>query len=166
MSETVHDARAITTFIYNHGHILSLTRKKCSELVRPATTRFATNYIALKSMLDNKVGLRATFTSQGWEDCPERRTSTGRKVEDLINSSRFWDGCERVVAVMEPIVLVLRMVDGDKKPTMPSIYAAVTLLKEKVELAAAGTRKGNKYGKIVEDRKREHFSHLIHRAGM
>ncbi|XP_042508243.1 uncharacterized protein LOC122084224 [Macadamia integrifolia] len=63
----VEQARQVITFVYNHGYSLSLLREKCSgDLVRPGITRFATNYIALKSFQDKMVGLRSMFASVEW----------------------------------------------------------------------------------------------------
>ncbi len=64
IQDFVSDVRSITTFIYNHGHVLSIMRGCCKgDLVRPGITRFATNFIALRSLLDNKVGLKHMVTT-------------------------------------------------------------------------------------------------------
>ena len=44
-------ARRVTTFIYRHGRILHAMREKTKgDLVRPATTRFATSFLTLKCL--------------------------------------------------------------------------------------------------------------------
>ena len=49
----IHNARKITNFIYNHGWLLAEMRKYCGgDIVRLGATRFATNYIALESLLN------------------------------------------------------------------------------------------------------------------
>uniref|UniRef100_A0ACD5VAK5 Uncharacterized protein n=1 Tax=Avena sativa TaxID=4498 RepID=A0ACD5VAK5_AVESA len=62
--------KRVTNFIYRHGGILSLMRKATGglDLVRPAATRFATSYLALKSLVKHKQELRSLFTCQGWID--------------------------------------------------------------------------------------------------
>ncbi|XP_043697393.1 uncharacterized protein LOC122648209 [Telopea speciosissima] len=50
--------------VYSHGFALQLLRSKYGgELVKPGVTRFATNYIALKSFEAKKVNLRSMFAS-------------------------------------------------------------------------------------------------------
>ena len=58
--ESVYDlitnARKITNFIYNHGWLLATMRKFCGgDIVLPGAIRFATNYIALTSVLKKEL---------------------------------------------------------------------------------------------------------------
>jgi hypothetical protein len=54
VSQAVSQASKITKFIYNHCFALYLMRQRtCGrEILRPAPTRFATNFIALQSILN------------------------------------------------------------------------------------------------------------------
>ncbi|XP_057734119.1 uncharacterized protein LOC130949409 [Arachis stenosperma] len=63
-SEMVSHASKITKYIYNHCHPLYLMRKFTSgrEKLRPAPTHFATNFIALQSILAQKDALRDMLT--------------------------------------------------------------------------------------------------------
>ena len=48
----INNTHKITNFIYNHGWLLAQMRKYCDgDIVQPRATRFATNYIALNSLL-------------------------------------------------------------------------------------------------------------------
>ncbi|KAK3221721.1 hypothetical protein Dsin_008746 [Dipteronia sinensis] len=52
VASVIHDGKAVTNFIYNHGWLLSQIREVCKgEIVRSGATRFATNHIALDSLL-------------------------------------------------------------------------------------------------------------------
>ncbi|XP_019430825.1 PREDICTED: uncharacterized protein LOC109338134 [Lupinus angustifolius] len=64
--EVVSQASNITKYIYNHCYALYLMRKHTggTEILRPASTRFATNFIALQSILVQKDTLRAMVTSK------------------------------------------------------------------------------------------------------
>ncbi|XP_016164931.1 uncharacterized protein LOC107607495 [Arachis ipaensis] len=66
VTETVSQASMITKYIYNHCHPLYLMRQFTGgrEILRPAPTRFATNFIALQSILAQKNALRAMVTSR------------------------------------------------------------------------------------------------------
>lgn len=68
--ETVRKAKKITVFMYKHTWVLNLMREHTNnkELARPAITRFATNYLTLQSILDNRQPLRSMLTSKAWEE--------------------------------------------------------------------------------------------------
>ncbi len=85
-------------------------------------------------------------------------------MEGLINSTKFWDSCTRACKIMEPVVQVLKMVDGDKKPTMPSIYIAMALMREKVK-ENAGAKSSAQYMKIINERWESMLSFPIHKVG-
>ena len=58
VASVIHDARAVTNFIYNHGWLLSQMREVCKgEIVRLGATRFGTNHISLDSLLKKKKNL-------------------------------------------------------------------------------------------------------------
>jgi hypothetical protein len=62
----VEHAYGITKYIYNHCYPLYLMRKFTGgkEILRPAPTCFATNFIVLQSILVHKDELRAMVTSR------------------------------------------------------------------------------------------------------
>ena len=64
VSDLITNARKITNFIYNHGWLVATMRKVCSgDIVCPGATRFATNYIALASLLKKRADLKKIFIS-------------------------------------------------------------------------------------------------------
>ena len=58
-------ALEVIGYIYFHGWILNLMRKKTDkrELLRPVVTRFATSYLTVSSLHKQKVKLRKMFIS-------------------------------------------------------------------------------------------------------
>ena len=62
--DLITNARKITNFIYNHGWLLATMRKVCGgDIVRPKAIRFATNYIALASLIKKRADLKKIFIS-------------------------------------------------------------------------------------------------------
>ena len=59
-------------------------------------------------------------------------------MKELLTSNKFWDSCSCACKIMEPVVQILQMVDGDKKPILPSSYYALALMREKVRENARG----------------------------
>ena len=74
----VDNGQTVSKYMYSHIWVLILLKKYVQrELLRSGLTRFATNYIALKSLLDNKSGLRAIMTSDEWRASKYAKTNDG-----------------------------------------------------------------------------------------
>ena len=133
IKEAVDMARSIPKFIYNHAFVLSLMRRftRNKELRRPAITRFATTFITLQSLLQCQFELKQMFVSNEWCDCRYNRRQDGRAIEKMVYTDTFWQGLEEACSVSEPIVKVLRLVDGDK-PAMAYLYEAMDSAKEAI----------------------------------
>ncbi|XP_028117758.1 uncharacterized protein LOC114315342 [Camellia sinensis] len=111
------------------GWVLDLMRKFTGnrELIRLTITRFATNFIAIKSIVRYKQQLRAMFNSDEWKNSKWGKAKTGQpyKVKKIILGKEFWQKAIELCKVHEPLVRVLRLVNGDEKPTMDFIYEAI-----------------------------------------
>ena len=60
----ITNAQKITNFIYNHSWFVVKIRKACGgDIMRVGATRFATNYIALESLLKKRADLKKIFIS-------------------------------------------------------------------------------------------------------
>ncbi|XP_042485726.1 uncharacterized protein LOC122065966 [Macadamia integrifolia] len=142
--------RQVSTFVYNHGFSLNLLREKCEgDLVRPGLTRFATNYIALQSFESKKVGLRSMFASKEWFGWREEGSASGREAQATVSSEEFLTQLGKVVKILAPIIGMLKLVDYAFKPTMPSMWAAIVMMKENVY--ATNPRRSRKFVETIED---------------
>lgn len=129
---TVRDAKVITNFIYNYSYLLACMRSlECyiGDLIHPGVIRFATNYITLQSMLDRKNEIKYMFNSQQWYRYHKSKNLIGRRVNSIINNVHFLEDCRKVVDGMKSVSKVLRLVDGDNKPTMGFLYEVMQLMK-------------------------------------
>ena len=89
--ELITNARKITNFIYNHGWLLEKVRKVYGgDIVRPGATRFATNYIALESLLKKRADLKKIFISDEWASHKLSRSTIGHDVEVLMFDHTYW----------------------------------------------------------------------------
>ncbi|KAL7251260.1 hypothetical protein ACSBR1_013149 [Camellia fascicularis] len=70
VTKVIKDGKTITNFIYNSGWVLDLMKKFTGdrELIRPTITQFATNFVAIKSIVRYKQQLRAMFNSNEWKN--------------------------------------------------------------------------------------------------
>ena len=115
INETIRRARAAVNFVINHRLTLSMHRRNATrELLRPCETRFATFYITLKRVVEEKTSLRSIFCNDEWERSHLSKEEKGKNVEEIMLGNSFWQNAEKVLKICGPIVDMLRMVDGNK----------------------------------------------------
>ncbi|XP_057871822.2 uncharacterized protein LOC131078166 [Cryptomeria japonica] len=122
----VEDARRITKYIYNHCWVLNLMRQHTQgkDLVRAGVTRFVTIFLTLQSLLVALTSLKQMFVSGEWLNSPYSKKPEGEAVACIVFDNQFAQRAAEIVKVSEPLVLVLRLVDGDKTP-MGYLYEAM-----------------------------------------
>ena len=131
VSELITNARKITNFIYNHGWLLAKVRKVCGgDIVRSGATRFATNYIALESLLKKRADLKKIFISDEWASHKLSRSTIGHAVEVLMFDHTYWEKDSKLVSIYEPLYTVLRIVDSEVVPTLPFVYELIRVMKQ------------------------------------
>ena len=75
------------------------TRKR--ELARPGITRFASNFITLKSLLDSRLELRCMFVGPEWTSSSYATIPTGIDMAKIIfDEEGFWESCKEIVEVI------------------------------------------------------------------
>ncbi|XP_050947036.1 uncharacterized protein LOC127151431 [Cucumis melo] len=158
----------ISNFIYVRPGLLNMMRRFTNqkELVRPAKTRFATACITLSSIHHQKNNLRKMFTSDEWKDSKWSKEQQGRRVVQTILLASFWTTIVFALKVSGPLVRVLRLVDGEKKPPMGYIYEVMDRAKEAI--AKSFNNNEEKYKDIftIIDRRWELQLHRpLHAAG-
>ena len=124
IAELARHTSKVTIFVYNHVALLSWLRKREGwiEILRPSATRFATTFIALKSLHDHKHDLQALVTSKFFVDSRYSNDNKSRVVVSIILDHKFWNDCFIILKLMAPLVRLLRIVDGDERPSMGYVY--------------------------------------------
>ena len=135
--KTLDSAKSLTIFIYAHHTTLALMRTftKKRDIVRPGVTRFASAFLTLQSILEKKDRLRAMFTSSDWDKCKWSKSVKGKAAYSTVLSAGFWNGVNYCLRVFAPLVRVLRLVDGDRKPSMGFLYGELKRAKEEIREA-------------------------------
>lgn len=115
--KVIQQGRKITTFIYGHSvlHCAFLNSSSNKELVRCGVTRFATSFLTLQSIKQHKSAL----SSLNWIDWIN--VGSGEEVHRSIFSKEFWIGLDDCLKASQPLVVLLRMVDGDGDQCMAHI---------------------------------------------
>jgi len=108
--EVVEKAKSITKYLYNHTIVLNTMRiyTEGKEIVRPAMTRFATNFISLQSVVEQKINLKRMFLGLEWMRSKHSKTPEGIEIAALVFNDGFWKDVEEIIAVTESLVRVLR----------------------------------------------------------
>ena len=160
--ELITNARKITNFIYNHGWLLAKVRKVYGgDIVRPGATRFASNYIALESLLKKRADLKKIFISDEWASHKLSRLTIGHDVEVLMFDHTYWEKVSKLVSIYEPLYTVLRIVDSKVVPTLPFVYELIRVMKQNLhQLNAKDWVKT-----IIADRWDRTLKHSLHAAG-
>ena len=98
-------------------------RKVCGgDIVGLGATRFATNYIALDSLLKKKANLKKVFII---DEHNLSRTLIGKEVEKLMFDHAYWERVGQLVSIYEALYMVLCIVDSEVVPTMPFVYELI-----------------------------------------
>ncbi|KAL6544149.1 hypothetical protein OROGR_010646 [Orobanche gracilis] len=155
---TITQGRGITTFIYRYGRLLYAMREKTMgrDIVKTGATRFATAFLTLQSLYKNKDALRKLFGGEEWFNSNLAKTVAGGKVHDVVLSTistRFWNNVEDCIRASQPLLVVLRIVDGDEKPAMTEICTSMEYAKAKIKSALEKKpRLSSKVLSIIEKR--------------
>ena len=119
IKNTIERAISISGYIYNRTGLLNMMRQftEQRELLRPAKTRFATAFITLSRINEQRNNLRKMFTSLDWIESKWANEQKGKNVANIIFMSSFWNTVVFCLKVSGPLVHVLRLVDGEKRPS-------------------------------------------------
>ena len=140
-----------------HAEFLKLNGK---ELIRCGITRFATSFLTLQSLYEARNNLR-TFDWSKWV----RGNPTCLEVSDTVINTRFWVSVEDLLKASEPVLKVLRIVDGDTKPNMVYLHGAFQAAKKAIMSNFNGLQ--SKYEpilNILDRRWDKHYSSPIVKA--
>ncbi|KAF7826965.1 SCAN domain-containing protein [Senna tora] len=132
---TISSGRKITTFIYARTMLISILRNftKGRDLIRPATTRFATSYLTLACLNENKGALMNMFSSKEWTESKFSSICDGKQVENVVLDNGFWKNIVTCLQAAAPLIKVLRLVDSDEKAAMGFIYEAMNCARERIK---------------------------------
>jgi hypothetical protein len=90
VDKTIVEARLVTVFLYAYTRVLALMRSVLKkDLVRSGVTRFATAYLNLKSLQDNKYGLQKLFRSDELHEMGYLKKDKGDKAHKVVKSEAF-----------------------------------------------------------------------------
>ncbi|OAY64417.1 hypothetical protein ACMD2_12940 [Ananas comosus] len=134
------------------------------ELKHPCATRFASNFFVLQSLVHVENELRLFVASAEWRVSNLNKSRQVKKVTELIQNYDFWNRAKEVLQALEPVVRILRLVDGEGS-TSGYLYDAMEKAKETIKCGLGNNQ--NKFIRIWElfdERRNENIMHPIHAA--
>ncbi|XP_059627526.1 uncharacterized protein LOC132270366 [Cornus florida] len=165
---TIKRAIMLNGYIYNRSGLLNMMRHYTGhkELLRPAMTRFATSFITLSSIHHQKDCLKKMFTSQEWISSKWAKEIEGKNVAQIVLMPTFWTSIVYSLKVASPLVRVLKLVDGERRPPMGYIYEVMERAKEAIAKAFGGNEEKYKdIFKIIDTRWNIQLHRPLHAAG-
>jgi len=85
-------------------------------------TRFASAFLTLNNMLEKEDQLRKMVVHSRWDTLKDVKSKKGKDATAIILNPTFWKDVKLTISVFEPLVKVLRLVDGDVKPSMGFLF--------------------------------------------
>ncbi|XP_024011318.1 uncharacterized protein LOC18018938 [Eutrema salsugineum] len=152
---SINKAKAFTIFIYAHHKTLSMMRKftKRRDIVQPRITRFASAFLTLQILIKKKEKLKMMFASNEWGESKWAKHPKGLAAYNTTCNMEFWDGVGMCLKVFAPLVRILRLVDGDLKPTMGFLYGELEEAKKEICNALNNLKKNYKPILCIIDQK-------------
>ncbi|RVW91134.1 hypothetical protein CK203_039963 [Vitis vinifera] len=171
--EQVGEENVIQVITDNHSSyvmagLLNMMRQftRQRELLRPAKTRFATTFITLLRLHEQKNNLRKMFTSTDWSDSKWAKEQKGKTIANIVLMPSFWNTIVFCLKVSGPLVRVLRLVDGEKKDPMGYIYEAMNRAKDAIVRSFNGNEeKYKEIFNIIDKRWEIQLHRPLHAAG-
>ncbi|KAL3329547.1 hypothetical protein AABB24_033744 [Solanum stoloniferum] len=122
------EANMITKYIYSNDWILDMMRKFSGGrefvLVRPRITNFVAIFLSLRALVVQEDNLKHMFSHAEWLSSIYSRHPEVQAIKSLLCLERFWRSAREAVTVSEPLLKLLRIVDGDM-PAMAYMYEGV-----------------------------------------
>ena len=140
-STPLEEAKQVINFIRRHGKPLSIFRDICTnpqtweyaklkpdfvELIKFCDTRFASNlimlqrYHALRIVVESFV---ANIEYNAWLKSQSKvKQEQALHVKQIVQAERHWEEVSVTVAVLEPIIKVLRLTDGKSGATLGKVF--------------------------------------------
>lgn len=115
VSLVLEEASTVARYIHSNSWTLNMMRKFTGgrELIRPKISRFVANFLSLRSIVIQEDNLKHMFSHSDWSSSMYSRRPDAQAIKCVLYSERFWKSAHEAVSVSEPLVKILRIVDGD-----------------------------------------------------
>ncbi|XP_042477685.1 uncharacterized protein LOC122059045 [Macadamia integrifolia] len=164
VQEFFDEAKRIIDYLYKSIIVLQLMRSFTKkDLKYPYKTRFASNFLMLQSIVEMEEKLRLLVASAEWRSLRNSRSVEVDRVVYTIQRESFWNDSKEILRFIEPIIRVLRLVDGDGA-TSGYLYEAMERAREVLEKLYEVDHRYNQILDIFDKRRDKNILGTIHYA--
>ncbi|KAJ1255020.1 hypothetical protein BS78_K297900 [Paspalum vaginatum] len=128
--KTIDQAKAFTIFVYGHHRTLACMR-----------------------LMEKRDALRKMVVDPKWDEISDVKTRKGKDATATMLSASFWKNVALCLKVFEPLVRLLRLVDGDVRPAMAFLYGELIKAKKEIKEAFGNVDKNYKDVMAIVDKK-------------
>ncbi|XP_075103722.1 uncharacterized protein LOC142178291 [Nicotiana tabacum] len=167
-SSVFNQAIRVHSYIVQRPLLLNMMKRftKQRSLVKPAKTRFATIFLTLHRMYEQKSNLKKLFVSDEYTNSAYGREARGREPADIILSLSFWNNVVHALKIGGPLVKVLRLVDGEQRPPIGYLYEAMDRAKEAIQASFSDQTKYKRVFEIIDKRWESKLHSPLHASGL
>ncbi|CAI7734266.1 unnamed protein product [Closterium sp. NIES-54] len=129
----------LISFVRNHHFTRGYMRSelvnggKAKQVLKPAGTRFGTNYIAINRLCEVRVGLTQMVLSDDWCEWTTAAKRVGADTfKDNIIDATWWTHADFFAKLMKLLFVVMRKIDSDAKGMMGRLYDLTLQLTEDI----------------------------------
>ncbi|XP_042510124.1 uncharacterized protein LOC122085683 [Macadamia integrifolia] len=164
VQEIFDEAKRIIDYLYKSIIVLQLMRKFTNkDLKYPYKTRFGSKFLMLQSIVEVEEKLKLLVVSAEWRSLRNSRSTEADRVVDTIQRESFWNDSKEILRFMEPIIQVLRLVDGHGA-TSGYLYEAMEIAREVLEKLKEADHRYDQILRIFDCRRDENILGMIHYA--
>lgn len=133
-------AKNITRFIYSHALPLELMSKHIlgGDLIRTSMLKSVSPFMTLENMVSEKESLMSMFTSQTWINSTWSSKTKGKMASELVEDSSFWTAAVDILKITNPLIGVLRQINGSDAAPMGFLYDTMDRAKEEIKKNVGG----------------------------
>lgn len=167
MNDVIESAKSITGFIYNYAPVLNMMKRYTNgrDLLFPAISRAAMNFVALKSLVGLQGELRNMVTSEEWLSSLYSEKPDGAAMANLVVNFPFWNSCAAIVRITEPLIRLMQLVDSRRRPAMGYVHVGLHLAKETIRKEFIKKSDYAPYWEIIDWRWDRHLPRPLQSAG-
>ena len=111
----IKDARHIRNFVQNHTNALTIYKEYTHlSLLKVANTRFASSFVMLKRLREDKIALGSMVISEFWSFWRKVDQIASKKVKDTVLDDGWWERVDLTIKIMDPNISLLRFADKDQ----------------------------------------------------
>eukprot|EP00918_Siedleckia_nematoides_P031013 GHVU01067114.1.p1 GENE.GHVU01067114.1~~GHVU01067114.1.p1 ORF type:complete len:240 (+),score=24.44 GHVU01067114.1:1105-1824(+) len=160
-------ARTCSQFLRNRPALLTELLKHFSKLpVKFGKTRFAIHLLLAERFSEMEDACTRVVNSETWRRWYKTQKKAGKKAGDAFRRRvlrpNFWAGLRLVTAAMEPVLRLLRSVDGTKAGLSGKYMVRLSEMEEQVQAAMRHFRDGvsSEVMSIIRERRQESHNRL------